>query len=70
MTRKRLQVLDIIKSSVAASGKWPTSRQIADAMQWKDTGSVADCISALARNGHLRRIRNDGPVTQRYEIVE
>ncbi len=70
MSRQRLKVLAIIKDSIAATGQWPTARQITDAMGWKNTGSVADCISSLARNGHLRRIKNDGPVMQRYEIVE
>lgn len=70
MSRQRLKVLAIIKDSIAATGQWPTQRQIAVAMGWRNNSSVVDCIGGLARDGRLRRVRNDGPVMKRYEIVE
>lgn len=70
MSRQRLKVLEIIKSEVAATGKWPSARMIADEMGWKNTSGVADSLTALVRYGYLRRVHNHGPVMARYEIVE
>jgi SOS-response transcriptional repressor LexA len=70
MSRQRLRVLDIIKAEVAATGRWPTARMIADEMEWKTTSGVRDSLTAMVRYGWIKRVRNDGPMMQRYEILE
>lgn len=70
MSRQRLRVLEIIKSEIAVTGRWPSARMIADEMGWKNTSGVFDSLTALVRYGHLRRVKNTGPRMSRYEIVD
>lgn len=70
MSRQRLRVLEIIKSEVAATGRWPTSRMVADKMGWKNSSGISDCLTAMVRYGWIKRVKNDGPLMERYELVE
>lgn len=70
MSRQRLRVLEIIKSEIAATGRWPSARMIADEMGWAGTSGVYDCLIALVRYGYIRRTNNNGPLMSRYEIVD
>jgi SOS-response transcriptional repressor LexA len=70
MSRRRLQVLDIIKSEIAATGRWPSAQMIADEMEWNTTSGVPDCLSALCRYGYLKRIKEDGPLMSRFVVVD
>jgi SOS-response transcriptional repressor LexA len=64
-----LRVLEIIRSEVDATGRMPTPSMIRDEMEWKTTSGVIDVMIRLARNGYIRRIKEDGPLMQRYELV-
>jgi len=70
MRNQRVNVLKIIKSEVAATGRWPSARMIADEMEWKNTAGVYDCLTAMVRYGWIKRVREDGPVMSRYELKE
>ena len=68
--RQRMKVLEIIKSEVAATGRWPSARMIADEMGWKNTSGVTDSLDGLVRHGHIRRRSFGGPVMDRYELID
>ena len=59
----------IIKREVALTGKWPSSKSVADEMGWRNPSGVADALASLARYGLVRRVQEGGPVMSRYELV-
>ena len=58
---RRNQLLGFIRLYVADNGRWPTARQMADHMGWKNEGSVGDALSGLVRDGQLRMRKPANP---------
>ncbi|MBI4248562.1 MAG: hypothetical protein HY611_03580 [Elusimicrobia bacterium] len=57
LSPRQTDVLDYIKKSLRVRGMPPTTREIADAIGHKSTGSVAPMVRALIRKGFVRKPR-------------
>lgn len=55
LTARQQQILDMIRTTVAARGYPPSVREIGDAVGLRSTSSVHNQLEALERSGHLRR---------------
>jgi Mn-dependent DtxR family transcriptional regulator len=55
LPRRQLELLRYIRRSRPV---FPTTRQMADFMGWKNEASATDCLSRLAWRGYVRREKN------------
>lgn len=56
LTQRQRKCLDFIADYIAGNGRAPTYREIADAMNWANRGTVNQFINALEKRGYLRRL--------------
>lgn len=54
---QQARVLDFIKARDGVGQPFPTRREIADHMGWKNVSGALDCLHALSANGYLERTR-------------
>ncbi len=58
---RRAQLLAFVRLFVEDEGRWPTAREMANHMGWKNEGSVGDALSGLVRDGHVRLRKSANP---------
>lgn len=54
LTKRQLEVLDVIRRSIATRGYPPTLREIGDEFGIRSTNGVSDHLKALERKGFIR----------------
>lgn len=75
LPRRQVEVLALIDARLSKSRPFPSLREIADAMGWKNEASAADCLNRLVWRGKLSRsssyphhwIKIDPQVVQQVE---
>lgn len=55
LSSRQLQVLRFVRDHVAAQGRPPTLREIADALDFPSHSSAQACVTSLVRKGALER---------------
>ncbi len=53
-TRER-ELLRFVEACQRREGRWPSYREIASALGWKSTSTVAACVRRLEQSGHLSK---------------